>query len=98
MFQIVCKLGFSVKLTEERYFHIITRHPEILDKEDKIKEAVSNPDFIKGSKFDSNVALFYKSVAKDYIVVVVKKTGYDGFVITAYLTDFVKEGDIIWKK
>ena len=31
-----------------------------------------------------------------YVCVVVKVDGQDAFVITAYLTDTLKRGDIIW--
>ncbi len=97
MFESACKLGFKVKLTHERYLHIILRHPEILDKENEIKEALENPDFIKESKHDNTVLLFYKSSNKEYIVVVVKRVE-KAFVLTAYATDFIKEGDMIWKR
>ena len=98
MFDVKCALGFHVKLTDERYFHIITRHPEILDKENELKAALENPEFIKRSLDDSNILLFYKASGKEYIVVVVKDAGGGGFILTAYITDFIKEGDIVWKK
>ncbi len=98
MFRVFCKLGFYVALTSERYFHIITRHPEILEQENRLKEAILDPDFVRRSKHDPQVLLFYKAGGKEYIVAVVKQDPENGFVLTAYITDFIKEGDLIWKK
>ena len=98
MFEVVCRMGFKVKCTRERYLHIITRHPEILEMEKELKEALEDPDFVKASTYDKSVLLFYKSAGKEYIVVVAKNLGKEGFVITAYITDFVKEGEMVWKK
>ena len=99
MIKVSCRLEFIVTLTDERYLHIISRHPEILDKEDELQNALIDPDFIKASKYDPHILLFYKARShKEYIVVVVKKGEKNAFILTAYNTDFIKEGDVIWKK
>jgi len=43
------------------------------------------------------VFLYYKQSDKLYCVVV-KHTGKEGFLITAYPVDKVKEGEIVWTK
>lgn len=35
---------------------------------------------------------------KEYIVAVVKQHTENSFILTAYIADFIKEGDFIWKK
>ena len=55
------------------------------------------PDEIRQSKIDKDVFLYYKHYDRLYCVVV-RHAGMEGFLITAYPTDKVKEGDIIWTK
>ncbi len=52
------------------------------------------------SKHDKNVYLFYSEIiyydSFKHICVVVNKK--EGFIITAYITDRIEEGEQIWKK
>jgi hypothetical protein len=54
-------------------------------------------DSIRKSKIDENVFLYYKQNDRLYCVVA-RHEGKEGFLITAYPTDKVKEGDVIWTK
>ena len=47
----------SIELTEERWFHIIKEHPEVKMHKDKIKEVLSDPDYIKKSSRDEKIFL-----------------------------------------
>ena len=47
--------------------------------------------------WQESVFLYYKQEDKLYCVVV-RHEGVEGFLITAYPTDKVKEGEIIWTK
>ena len=60
-FEIISKLEKKIRITE-RYWDIITKikHPSVKGKEIKVKEALENPDFIRKSKSDKSVYLFYK--------------------------------------
>ena len=60
-------------------------------KEKIVKEVLSNPDEIRKSKIAENVFLYYKKMEKLYCVVA-KHEVKEGFLITAYPTDKVKEG------
>jgi len=55
------------------------------------------PDEIRQSKIDKDVFLYYKQYDRLYCVVV-KHEGMKGFLITAYPTDKIKEGDVIWTR
>ncbi len=61
------------------------------NKEEKVKTILFNPDEIRKSKSDPKVYLFYLREGKYYYTVVVKHLNGDGFIITAYITDKVKE-------
>ena len=94
--------GRIVRLTEERFAHI-REHPEMEGLEDAIDTAVENPLTVIRSRSDSDVELYYDYVYTmyfddKYLCVVVKTVAEDSFVITAYLTDKVKKGDVIWER
>jgi len=56
-----------------------------------------------GSRKDSEVELFYRHydttpVTEKYLCIVVKILVSDLFIITAYFTDTIKRGKILWEK
>jgi hypothetical protein len=54
---------------------------------------------IRASRSDPNILLFYKIQSPGrWICAVTKKLNDDGFLITAYPTDTIKEGKQIWLK
>ena len=59
--------------------------------------SLKTPLNIEESKVDKDVFLYYKQFDRLYCVVV-KHAGTEGFLITAYPTEKVKEGDVIWTK
>ena len=95
---IKCVLGNKIKFTPERYTHIVIRHPELDGKEKEIIYTLGNADFVQESQYDNNVLLYYRKVKNDYFVVVAKVLNSQGFIITAYITNVVKTGVIVWKK
>ena len=95
-------LGRSVRLTLERRKHIL-EHPEMQEWVEKIPEVLARPDRVVGSRFDPESELFYvwktrTRVGPKYFCVVVVARPDDAFVLTAYLTDMVKEGEVLWPK
>ena len=97
-FEVVSKLEKRIRTTE-KYWRIITniKHPSVKGKEAEIKRTLENPDFIRRSKTDENVYLYYKKQNKHFLCVVVKHSDKQGFIITTYLTYKIKEGELIWQ-
>lgn len=61
--------------------------------EDDVKETLRNPDEVRQSKSDLNVYLFYKPERTGrWVCAVAKRLDGDGYLITTYPTDAVKEG------
>jgi len=92
-----------IRLTDERQEHIEADHPEMFGQVDKIHETLSNPDAVVRSRIDPDVELFYRyyeitSVTEKYLCVVVKILVGDMFIITAYFTDTIKRGEVLWKR
>ena len=94
--------GRSIRLTENRWEHILTT-AEMAEQKEKIRETLLIPDRIKKSKHDPHVLLYYKwyeqtPVAKKYLLVVVKIENGEGFILTSFFTDKVKAGDTLWER
>lgn len=94
--------GRAIRLINERLRHILG-HPEMKQMGQKIKEMLSNPEKVVQSVSDSEAYLYYRFytntlVGNKYLCVVVKFKQNDTFVLTAYLTDTIKKGDLIWPK
>ena len=93
----------SVRLTDERLSHLESDHPEMKAQLPRITETLSAPDEVKRSNSDQQVELFYKLYAQTpvttkFLCVVVKVLPGDNFIITAYYTDTIKKGELLWKK
>ena len=89
--------GKHIRLTEERWQHIIERHPEIAGCLTEVLETVFDPDIVTCGWRDEVVAI--KKFRYQDVAVIYKEI--DGFVITAFQTRsrkyFEKRG-IIWSK
>ena len=92
--------GLSIVLTEERLDHIVESHPELADAKRLIEETLGAPETIVESVSDARVNLYYRyyyaTVVGDKHVCMVVHTAPKPFVLTAYLTDRVKKGTIVW--
>jgi hypothetical protein len=100
-FQVVTPLGFKIS-TSKKYWELVTsvKHPHISGRESDVIETLKNPDLIRHSKVDKNVHLFYKEIRynnKKYHLCVVTNKQKE-ILITAYITDRIKEGIKIWTK
>jgi hypothetical protein len=92
-----------IRLTGERWVHIETDHPEMSSQLDSIRETLREPERIVRSRTDPDVELFYRyyettPVTEKYLCVVVKVLADDLFIITAYFTDTIKGGELLWPK
>lgn len=100
MFEVTTPLGFVVAVTQERWLLVSrVKHPVMAGREDDVKAALSDPDQIRRSRRDPRVYLFYRSAtAGRWTCIVVKRLNDEAFLITAYLTDKIKEGEMIWNR
>lgn len=94
--------GRSVKLSDERVAHLESQHPEMVGQLKRISQTVVHPERVIRSKTDISVELFYKHyrktpVSEKFLCIVVKTFTDDNFVITAYYTDRIKGGDLLWE-
>lgn len=99
LFEVNAKTGILVSTTQA-YWDVIThiKHPVLKGKEKDVQRALCEPDEIRISKKDRAVLLFYRKVEKHHLCVVVRFLKKRGFIVTAYLTDKIKEGQLKWKR
>ncbi len=93
--------GRKIELTQERWQHIIKEHPELKKLKSDISEVLLDPDYVKRSKRDKEVEMFYKFKSDLYngkFLLIVIKVNNRCFVLTAYITDTIKKGEIIYDK
>lgn len=79
--------GVSIRLTRERWEHIIDEHGELAGLQDAVLDAVSNPARILAGGAGELLAVQSTEPGK-WLVVVYREDPerQDGFVITAFLT------------
>lgn len=68
-----------------------------------IEETLTNPERVIQSMSDPEAHLYYRfyigtQVGDKYLCVIVKVREADAFILTAYLTDTIKKGDIVWPR
>jgi len=93
-FEVMTPLGFRVRVTKA-YWRIITeiKHPIMRGREEAVQDTLQNPSEVRISKKDPNVYLLYKRERKGrWLCAVAKRLNGNGFLITAYPTDAIKEG------
>jgi len=98
LFEIESSIGCVVRTSESYWRLIETKHPEVKGKIEAIRETIANPNMICRSKHDISVYLFYRRANGYWWCAVVKCLDGDAFVITSYITDNIKEGEIIWQR
>jgi len=100
--EVRSKLGKVIRLDEDRWKHVL-EHPEMENQRFKIKETLVDPDEVRESVYKSSVWLFYRlytksPVSEKHLLVAVEVLDGEGFIVTAFFTDKVKKGGLIWKK
>ena len=94
-----------IRLTDERWYHISTGHPEVSDYYYEILEAIESPSIIYKGRDRDLIAvknIDFEDISEKFIVVVYKELNItDGFIITAFIsnkTNYLDKKEIVWKK
>ena len=90
----------QIRLTDERLTHI-REHPEMVGLERALEETLGAPERVVRSRSDENALLYYRylpesTVGAKWLCVVVKEEPENAFILTAYLTDKPKKGEVLW--
>lgn len=93
--------GIPIRLTDERWVHIVENHDELAGMAFEVLATVAKPDIIVKGWKDELLAV--RKLDKKYLVAVYKEASvHDGFIVTAFLTTRVhqitKQRKILWRK
>ena len=90
--------GVRIRLTDERWEHIVNNKPYMYSFEDAISTAIAEPTVVLRGYAGSLIAVL--SMGRDAFLHVVYKEGTqnDGFVITAYVGRSYNRNGGIWPR
>jgi len=94
------KNSVFIRLTEERWVHIVENHDDLAGYYEDVLDVVEEPDYIIEGYEKALIAL--KKIKKEkFLAVVYKETSRkDSFIITAYFTSKLKleKEVLVWQK
>ena len=92
--------GIPIRITYERWFHIIENHDDLAGRFGEILNTVEYPDYVVKGYGDAFIALKELEIGKYLAVVYKELNSEDGFIITAYITSKIKieRQVILWKR
>lgn len=98
VFDVKTPLSFRVHVTRSYWETIVNdKHPVMAGREEDVRNTLEHPDEIRLSRKDSDVYMFYKSEReRRWVCAVAKQLNGDGFLITTYPTNAIKQGVKIW--
>jgi hypothetical protein len=79
------KSGLPIRLTDERWSHIIEEHGELSELREEVLRTISDPERILAGDKGALLTLRTLEPGK-WLVVIYRELEEDGFVITAFLT------------
>jgi hypothetical protein len=100
LFEVSTPLGFRVRVTRGYWeFMVTVKHPVMRERATEVQDVLQTPDEIRQSRSDPAVFLFYRAVLSGrWFCAVAKRLNGDGFLITTYPTDAIKEGEQVWSR
>lgn len=90
--------GVPIRLTHERWFHIVENHDDVAGSYEDILDTVENPDLVLRGYRDSLVAVRSYGRQRYLMVIYRQVSGDDGFIITAYFTRKIDRRKAVWRK
>jgi hypothetical protein len=98
LFEVTTPLGFLVRTTIHYWTLIEAKHPKLRGCSQDVAQVIATPDQSCQSQHDSAVYLFYAADEHRLLCALVKRVDGEGFLVTAYPCDKIKEGERIWPR
>ncbi len=80
------RAGVPIRLTDERWEHIVAEHDDLVDRRADVLMAVGQADRVVMGREGELLALWAVEKPKTLVVAYRERSPSDGFVITAFLT------------
>ena len=90
--------GVPIRLTEERWTHIVENKPYMRAYYEKVLAAVENPSCILRGYAGALIAILSLGKRQFLNVVYREVSRHDGFIITAFVSRKINRGNVIWPK
>ncbi len=93
--EVTDKTGRKIHLSKERWRHITTTHPEMVNYLDEIKETIEKPLKITPHTVKEGLRFYYtyqkhRKHPEKYLRLIIKYLNGDGFIITAQFVRHIK--------
>ena len=95
---VLSQAGVPIRLTEERWFHIVENHDDLAGHYDDVLDAVENPDIIVKGYGGALVAMRGLAQGRYLAVIYKEMSRTDGFIVTAYFTSRLPRRSILWPR
>ena len=90
--------GVPIRLTDERWEHILHRKPELASFIETVLDAVQSPEYILRGYRGTLIAVLHLG-GRSYLNVVYRELSRtDGFIITARIELQLDKSKIIWRR
>jgi hypothetical protein len=89
--------GVPIRLSYERWYHIVENHDDLASAFHEVLDTVEKPDFVTRGSRGALKAVRSKGSKKWMVVVYRELSRRDGFVITAYLLSKRPKGEVEWQ-
>ncbi len=86
MASTVSRAGVRIRLTAERWAHIVAEHPELLPLHEAVLLTVANAERVVTASDGALIAIRLVASRKALVVVYRESSMHDGFIITAFVT------------
>ena len=87
-----------IRLTAERWYHIVESHDDVAGHYDDVLQAVEDPDFVVKGYRGSLIAVRGAGLRRYFCVIYRELNQDDGFVISAYFTSHINRRRIVWRR
>ena len=100
----VSKNGISIRITDERWTHVVESHDYMAGNLELVVETIEDPDYIVAGRKGELIALRHyetTSISEKSVVAVYREFSDDGFLITAFMTsspETITRKGMLWQK
>ncbi len=64
LFEVSTPLDFTVRTSQDYWQKIVNKHPDLTDRQEKVKQALISPVEIRQSRRNDEVLLFYLTIVR----------------------------------
>jgi hypothetical protein len=97
VFPVATPFGLVVYCTDRQWERIsCLKHPVLRDRLQEVIRGLMFPEHVRRSRTERRVLLFYRRHEKRWLCAVIRIDPDGAFVVTAYPTDNLKAGEIVW--